>query len=193
MNWEQKQKLYEPYRKTKIESGQLYQDFVVDVLAQSIGLIVQVYGSRVYQMAVDESRNGVEIKHDEKYARTGNLWIEVGEKARPRPGDYTASGIHRGDNSWLYVIGDYDTIFLFPKRYLLALAPRYRTLENNTKTSVGFLFPDADARRYAAYVLTLHAEQVVSAHVTDLEELGRQLHAVVKADVSQLALFGANT
>ena len=78
---------YDAYRANKIESGLLFQDFVVDVLLQTLGFAVVTNSSRAYQHTVGESRTGVEIKHDERFADTGNLWIEVAEKARPRPGD----------------------------------------------------------------------------------------------------------
>jgi hypothetical protein len=103
---------YEAYRNNKIESGLRYQDFAIDLLYQTIGLVVVQYASRMYQISIGESRTGVEIKHDEKYATTGNLWIEVAEKARPRDGDYFPSGICRDDNSWFYVIGNRNIRFV---------------------------------------------------------------------------------
>lgn len=146
---------YEAYRCQKLQSGQRYQDFVVDLLFERRGLAVVQYTSAEYQMKSGESRTGVEIKHDEKYHASGNLWIEVAEKARPRYGDYAPSGIYRADNSWLYVIGDYRTVFAFAKAHLcgLAMSGRYKVIENRTATSRGFLLPDADARRYAAFVI----------------------------------------
>jgi hypothetical protein len=184
-----KAKAYEAYRKTKIESGLLYQDFVVDLLGHTIGLVVQVYGSRYYQTQVGESRTGVEIKHDEKYASTRNLWIETAEKARPREGDYAPSGINRDDNTWLYVIGDYDIVFIFPKVILRGVCGRYRLQENRTKTSLGFLLPDEHARKYATHVLTPNAEQVVAKAVKDLQELGRLLHRSVTMNPAQASFF----
>ena len=41
-------KAYQQYRKTKIESGLLYQDFVVDVAWQTIGLAIVQYASKAY-------------------------------------------------------------------------------------------------------------------------------------------------
>lgn len=182
---------YEAYYKTKLESGLLYQDFVVDLCFQTIGLVIVQYSSRVYQTQIGESRTGVEIKHDEQFARTRNLWIEVAEKARPRQGDYVPSGIERHDNTWLYIIGDYNTVFVFPKRYLLALkaSGRYPIIENRTKTSVGFLLSEERANSIAAYILTPHAEGKVATAVKDLQELGRRLHALAKLNPAQLSLF----
>jgi hypothetical protein len=182
---------YEAYRRNKIESGLLYQDFVVDTLSHTIGLIIQVYSSRVYQYAIGESRQGIEIKHDELYAHTGNLWIEISEKAVPRDGDYCPSGIFRRDNSWLYVIGDYDTIFIFPQVHLRALvsAKRFPIEENKTRTSQGFRLRDDFARKYAAYVITPNASEQVQKAVGNLEKLGRILHAMATANPAQGSLF----
>lgn len=183
---------YDEYRKAKIESGLLYQDFVIDALSSLLGLHVQQYASRTYQLTVGETRQGVEIKHDEKYASTGNLWIEMAEKARPRAGDYVPSGIHRNDNAWLYVIGDYNTIFVFARTMLIELANsgRYRRIENRTRTSEGFLLPSAHAQRWAAMVLQPNAEVRVLKNVKDVQELGRRLHAELLDDARQRSLFG---
>jgi len=182
---------YEAYRQNKIESGLLYQDFIVDLMLQVLRFPVTIYSSRLYQVTVGEGPAGVEIKHDEWFARTGNLWIEVEEKARPRAGDYVPSGIHRDDNSWLYIIGNYDLVFVFAKVALQSLArsDRYPIRENRTRTSKGFLLPDAIARRVAARVLAPHAEQKILLAVGDLHELGRQLHRAALANPAQRSLF----
>lgn len=183
---------YEAYRSTKIESGKLYQDFVVDVSWNLLGLAIVQYSSMAYQQTVGESRTGVEIKHDEKYAKTGNLWIEISEKARPRPGDYAPAGINRSDNTWLYVIGDYDTLFFFQKTLLQILhgSGKYQTRENSTKTSWGFLLKQTEAERFAAVILRPNASEKVTKTVQDLRTLGKQLHEAARANLSQLSLFG---
>src|SRR5262245_6326997 len=184
---------YDEYRKTKMESAALYQDFVVDVCWNVLGLAIVMYTSRAYQLTVGESRTGAEIKHDEMYARTGNLWIECAEKARPRAGDYVPSGVFRDDNSWLYIIGDYDTIYIFSKKFLQALSQsRYPIRENNTKTSKGYLLKQADAEKYANAILQPNASEKVSKLTQDLAQLGKDLHAVVKQDSRQVSLFTNN-
>lgn len=144
----------ERYRNDKMDSGQRFQDHVVDLLFRRRGLVISQFVSREYQIRLGESLQGVEIKHDEKYSLTGNLWIEVGEKALPRAGEYAPSGVLRDDNTWLYVIGDYQTVFAFAKQNLILLyeSKRYSLRENDRKTSVGFLFPRVDAERWAAFI-----------------------------------------
>ena len=182
---------YEPYRQNKIESGLLYQDFIVDLMLQVLRFPVTIYSSRLYQTTVGEGPAGVEIKHDEKFAATRNLWIEVAEKARPRPGDYVPSGVYRDDNAWLYIIGNYDIVFVFTKVLLQAFAAsgRYALIENRTRTSKGFLLPEAVALRAAARVLAPNAEQKILVAVGDLHELGRHLHRVALNNPAQRTLF----
>lgn len=188
------------YRQNKLKTGGLFQDFVVDVCSELLGLHIQQYTSREYQIAVGESRTGVEIKHDELYKKYGNLYIETGEKAQPRSGDYWPSGIYRNDNAWLYVTGDYDRIWGFPKRYLVALDQatdprtgqhRYTHVEHNsTGTSKGFKLPLSDADRYSAFILEPKASVKVAKYVHDLEGLGRELHIAAKAEAAgQFSLF----
>jgi hypothetical protein len=184
---------YEKYRATKIESGRIFQDFVVDAAWNLLGLAIVQYTSEAYQRTVGESRTGAEIKHDEQFAKTGNLWIELAEKARPRSGPYMRSGIYRQDNTWLYCIGDYDTIFFFAKTLLRALhaSGRWRVQENNTRTSEGFLLKAFDAEKYAAVVLRPNAAGAIRKVVGDLGALGRLLHEAAKRDINQLDLFRA--
>lgn len=183
---------YSAYRQTKIESGLCYQDFVVDLLLQTLGLAVVQYSSKFYQQTVGESRTGVEIKHDEIYDKSCRLWIEVAEKAAPRPGPYVPSGIFRDDNTWLYIIGNYNVVFIFGKVTLRAIhdTKRYPIIESNTKTSKGFLLPDNVAQRVALCVLTPNAEQKVAKAIRDLQALGRALHRIALGEPAPMSLFG---
>ncbi len=158
------QSQYESYRKSQIESGQAYQDFVVDCCYRILNMPISCYSSQLYQQNVGESINGVEIKNDRKFKQTGNLYIELGEKARPRGGGYAPSGIYRDDNTWLYLIGDFDTIFGLSKRFLIGMSKtgKYKKVENGTKTSVAFLLPVADAFKFASFVMTPNASDKIA-------------------------------
>jgi hypothetical protein len=185
--------VYADYYKAKLDGAKLYQDFVVDAAWNLLGLAIVQYSSELYQRTVGESRTGVEIKHDEQFTKTGNLWIELAEKARPRDGPYVPSGIYRQDNTWLYVIGDYDTMFFFAKTLLRALhqSARWQVIENKTRTSEGFLLKSSDAEKYAAVILRPNAAGAVKKVVGDLAALGRLLHDSAKRDINQLDLFRA--
>lgn len=185
---------YEKYRKSKMESGLFFQDFVVDTLFNLMSFPIVQYTSREYQITVGESRQGVEIKHDENYVKTGNLYIEVGEKARPRAGDYFPSGIYRDDNSWLYVIGDFNTIFVYGVRLLRMLAgkPGYSIIEIGTKTSKGFLLRGQDTEKYALAVVRPNAEEKIMKFKQGFKESLRDtklLLALLKSDARQGTLF----
>lgn len=185
---------YAKYYQNRLEESAIYVDFVVDVAWSMLGLAIVQYGSKAYQTSVGESRTGVEIKHDWLYSTTGNLWIEGAEKKRPRDGPYFPSGIYRTDNTWLYCIGDYDTIFFFAKKFLRALyeSGKYKIQPNKTETSLGFLMPSIDANRYSAAILKPHASEKVAKFTADLSRLGKELHAVAKLAVegkNQLSLF----
>lgn len=182
---------YKQYRETQIRSGALYQDFVMEMCAIHANFILQIYGSREFQWNIGESRQGVEIKFDDRFASTGNLWIEISEKAQPRAGAYAPSGIYRGDNTWLYIIGNYDTIFVFPKNILQMLyaSGRYRILENNTKTSQGYLLSSADAEKYSCLILKPQHANKIAKIVKDTVAMGRQLRELLAADTRQAELF----
>jgi hypothetical protein len=171
-----------PYYKGKLEAALVYQDFVIDVAQRMAGLAISQYSSREYQYGVGESRIA-EIKHDERFAETRNLWIEVAEKARPRDGEYVASGLHHAGPWWLYAIGNYDTVFLFARNHLVQLEQdgRRPLIENGLKTSTGFLLAEADARWFAVLVLEPGLGHLASRLklTCDAAAVGRELHRAV--------------
>jgi len=140
-------------RKTTFEDGLEFQDFVADILHRKLGLVITNYTSCKWQFNVGENMQGIEIKLDKRILETGNVSIEVGEKSRADLPDYTPSGILRNDNSWLYVQGNYEIIFIFAKKILLMLyySGRYRI--DNLLTIRRFLMPITDAEKYAAKIL----------------------------------------
>jgi len=133
------------YYKEKLEEGLQFQDVVTRELYQR-GIIVVGYASRKYQNDYGENMLGAEIKRDGMFRETGNLYIETAEKSHPDNLNYIPSGIYRRDNSWLYVIGDEQTIYIFSTKYLRLLEPRYK--KKTKTTSKGFLMPLRDADRY---------------------------------------------
>lgn len=110
---------HDEYRKNKMEKALVYQDFAVEVLWHGLCLPVCVYGSRAYQYGKGESVGGVEIKLDERMSETGNLFIETHEKSSPEVPQYSRSGIYKA--GWLYVIGDFETVFVFSTKFLKCL------------------------------------------------------------------------
>ena len=129
------------YYKQQLARGVFYQDFVVEQLYR-IGLPIINYSSKEYQLKIGENKAGVEIKFDDKYKITGNIYIETAEKSDEKNKEYVKSGIYRSDNTWLYVIGDFTTIFIFSKKHLQLLDQLNKKLQRvETKTSRGILLP----------------------------------------------------
>ena len=127
--------------------GLEYQDFVFDQFRRMDGMPIFLgsYASKKYQYTKGESPSGLEIKYDNKMKETKNLFIEYKEKSNPDNQEFVASGIMREDNTWLYLIGDYEQAFMFAKKtlrgYFLTYENKLEKRLSNTKTSWGFLLP----------------------------------------------------
>jgi len=133
------------YYAEKLQQGLEFQDVITKELYQR-GIVVVGFSSRRFQYNEGENLLGAEIKRDGMFRETGNLYFETSEKAHPDKPNYTASGIHREDNSWLYVIGDEKTFYIFSVKYLKMLEDRYKKVTKTTST--GFLMPIAEADKY---------------------------------------------
>lgn len=142
------------YYKAQLEDAAQYQDFIADQLRKSDPcIIIQAYSSRRYQYDNGESACGIEIKHDKKYAETKRLYIETAEKSNGDIAEFTPSGIFRRDNTWLYLIGDYEVAFLFSKHQLQKIYASKESWKqrgifetqakdpNGKVTSKGFCYP----------------------------------------------------
>jgi len=130
----------------KLEQGLIFQDVVREALYQR-GIIIIAYVSRRFQINKGENILGAEIKNDARFRETGKLYIEVAEKTHPDRPNYTKSGIERGDNSWLFIIGDEKTFWIFDVKHLRKLKDKYQQV--TTPTSKGFLLtPLKDADEY---------------------------------------------
>ena len=134
------------YYAKKLDQGLKYQDFVVEKLYE-IGLPVISYSSKEYQNTVGENKAGIEIKNDTNFRETGNFYIETAEKSDAENANFVPSGIYRNDNTWLYLIGDYETIFVFSKKQLLLLHKCGKMKEVEISTSRGFLLPVVEAEK----------------------------------------------
>lgn len=130
------------YYREKLEEGLEFQDFVID----NIDIPIIVYASRKYQENNGESKCGIEIKHDMLFRKTGNLYIETAEKSNATNINFVQSGIYRKDNTWLWIIGDYKTVYFLAKEQLIAL-DKYVIDGKDVfhhvinETSMGFLLP----------------------------------------------------
>jgi hypothetical protein len=130
--------------KEKLEAGLEFQDYVAKKLIEVIGIPVTTYSSKKFQLK-GENRQGFEIKFDRRYDETGNIYIETHEKSNAENPFYVDSGIYRDDNTWLYIIGDYNKLFIFGKRTLILMHDSKRYRQIITDTSKGFLVPNEKA------------------------------------------------
>lgn len=137
------------YYKEKLKQGLYYQDFVIEQLYK-IGLPLISYSSKEFQNLIGENKAGIEIKNDNNYQKTGNLYIETAEKSDENKITFWPSGIYRNDNTWLYLIGDIKRIFILSKKQLILLDKKQKYKKVEIKTSRGFLLPVIDAEKYYA-------------------------------------------
>ncbi len=143
-----------PYYEKQIEEARKYQDFVKhELYGRGIPLVFN--DSKHYQYAEGENILGAEIKNDKMFRDTGNLYIEIAEKTEASNKDYVKSGIYRDDNSWLYTIGDYKTIYIFGVKHLIIVHSKGKYREVTKDTSIGFLYPVEDAASIALRVINI--------------------------------------
>ena len=128
------------YRAEKIAEGKCFERYVAVLLRRRFRFTLNM--SCKARCNEGENREGVEIKRDGLFRNSGNLYIEVAEKAMPRDGQYVPSGIYRNDNTRVYLIGDERLMWTFDKNKLIELHKNGRFREPTPKpTSKGFLLP----------------------------------------------------
>lgn len=81
---------YSEYYAERFQAGLEYQDFIADLLFKELFIPLSSYQSRKYQLK-GENKQGIEIKFDDKYKTTGNLFIEMEEKSDPGNVNYVPS------------------------------------------------------------------------------------------------------
>jgi len=154
------------------QMGLEFQDFVCETLAQE-GIILQNLSSKKRQLERGENLQGFEIKMDEPCTRTNRLSIEIAEKSRADNALWVNSGIFRIDNTWLYIQGNYDILFIFPKAFLVRLyqTGKYPCEEKprDRPTIRTFYLPFDQARRYAAKVLDLQIQAPTTLGMAESE------------------------
>ena len=143
------------YYKEKLEQGLEFQDHVTELLMSELGISLSSYSSRKWQLR-GENKQGIEIKYDAVHNRTGNFYIEVSEKSAPDNPAYVPSGIYRDDNTWLYIIGDYEKLYIFGKSFLCNLHKSGKCVEKQIDTSRGFLLTQEQADKYVLKIVEAH-------------------------------------
>jgi len=131
------------YYQNQFKKGKEYEKFIVDKFKE-YGITLTLTKDFNEQINIGETYEGYEIKFDDKYKETSNLWIETQERTKI-DNKYVESGILRNDNTIYYVIGDYECVFIFSKDKLKELKKTHDIRENNMKTSKGYLLTVIEA------------------------------------------------
>jgi len=99
---------------TKHKKGLEFESFIMDWFCNQKNINLSHYTLLKEQFEKGENRQGIEIKNDQKFSETGNLFISVerdyGYKKYP-------SGIYK-EQSWLYVIGNKTEFYIFSTKQL---------------------------------------------------------------------------
>ena len=133
---------------SEIGPGEDYERYLVDRF-QSEGVSVSRYTTRADQFAYGDlylgvhgdGATGVEVKHDKRFHRTGNCFIEIAAKHRPTDPIYLPGGLNSSANWSLLWIGDYRDLRIFRRQDLIEWLDSDRCLvfEIAGRTSQGFL------------------------------------------------------
>ncbi len=140
------------------ESGLKFQDFVCDLLRDQLGIVITNYSSATFQFGTGENKQGIEIKLDRTCTRTDRLSIETAEKTKASNYQFVPSGIYRNDNSWLYIQGNFEIVFIFSKNILRLLHSSRRYQEKEIPTLKGYYLPFDDAHKYSAKFIEINSD-----------------------------------
>jgi hypothetical protein len=133
----------------KLQKGYEFESFIMDWFSKQKNINLSHYTLLKEQIEKGENRQGIEIKNDQRFTETGNLFISV-----ERDYGYAKyeSGIYK-NQSWLYVIGNEDEFYIFAIKHLKQYYEFNKPALFNGFTSVksgidkGFLLSKKQAER----------------------------------------------
>jgi len=142
-------------RLTVFSEGEEYQEYIAEIFTRELGIPIDYYTTKYDQINIGESRQGIEVKLDNRCTETGNVSIEVAEKSCVAMPYWAPSGIMREDNTWLYVQGNYEIVYLFSKLHLRRIYKvRYQDKVWTPKPTIQtFLMPTEVAETIALKVI----------------------------------------
>ena len=125
-----------------LKEGEDYQEFVTNILFIKLKLPILCYNHKEDQLKYGENPQGIEIKFDRMLEKTGNVYIETATLGHPLDGIYKEN-----DESWLFIIGNYDKFYMFSRKTLIRMhvSGKFRQVENKYNSSSGFLLSGEDA------------------------------------------------
>lgn len=136
-----------------------FEEQVYDYFNDRLNIPLSHFVSKDAQFTRGENRQGVEIKNDQRYEQTGNLYISI--KRCYEYKDYP-SGIYRDTETkqLFYVIGDENKFWVLATKHLMKYhktknpkeVSGFKTLTGGTE--YGFLLPTSVADAMAVEVYT---------------------------------------
>lgn len=136
--------------KEGLKKGTPFQIFVNDIIINKFMDIQSELFIVAEEQYKGETTAGIEIKNDDVYINTGNIYIEIKEKSKSTNYYWVSSGILKNDNSTFIAIGNYHEIFILNKYRLKNLYIHYSGNSYKTEwyelkyreipTSKGFTF-----------------------------------------------------
>ena len=142
------------YYMQQYAEGTEFQNFVLEVLKTEFNWLIRAHDTDEEQVTIGENSAGFEVKYDKKFRDTGNFWIECQERSNTKI-PYSPSGIYANDNAWLFIMGDYKTLYIFSKKQLKIECSKRKQRINNMDTSVGFLLPIKEAEHLILHVIDI--------------------------------------
>ena len=153
------------YYKDMLFLGNWYEDYLYLKLEEKLKIRIDGCDTKTKQQSIGENYLGWEIKFDDNYKKTGNLFIEYCEKPDKDKPEWKRSGVlKKYDNSWLYLIGNEKILYFFAIRDLEKAyyhkdkdgKPTHERKPSKTMTSWGFLLKgQEEINRYALKTLIL--------------------------------------
>lgn len=144
------------YYERCLESGNQFQDYVVSMLIKHKGLVLSNFSSRLFQWAIGEGYQGVEIKFDAPSEKGENLLIETSER-RSASGKWVKSGIHKDNNTDIYIVGNYKFFYVFDVKVLRRMEENKEFLERKeTDTGQFFLLKKREIEKTVPYIYKIN-------------------------------------
>ena len=108
----------------------------------SLGWPIGLHFSAKGQWEMGESAAHVEIKNDNKFPETGNLFIETRER-RDSSGlsQWRNAGIYDASDPWFFLIGNPSVLWLLSVRWLRLMHQTEKYRKITLETAEGFVIP----------------------------------------------------
>lgn len=144
-----------------LKRGEEYQKFIEEIFREKLGIVFSCYTTKSEQMRYGENRAGWEIKYcspkwiGRNGKPSGNIFIETEAKNKDNT-RYIPGGINKEDNAWLFIVGDYDDIWIFSKKMLKTISHNKMIINNSMGTAKGFLLNSEEIENYSIHHIKIN-------------------------------------